>query len=105
VGARVGQTQRAVEIASGVDLDDGKAQVLFVLWTHSTVVWASQILCCGKGERELTGLSVAGNILKERGVSEQEGFERAVVRAELAQVHSLVAIEDLGSDHRSANRA
>lgn len=106
VEARSGvrEADRAVEVAGGVHLDEGEAGVLAVLRTEPAVEWTAAVDLGGDPGRGLAGLVVTGlaDVCLRIGVD--EAFEPAVVGTALAQVHLLVAQEDLGVDGASAFR-
>src|SRR5713226_3883744 len=103
--AGVGEAERAVEIASGIDLDQSQACVLPVLGAESAVVRAALANlgreCDGQGAR----LVVAGDLRVQLRVPKDEGLEPAVLGTAFAHDHPTIPKEDLGIDDTPAIRA
>jgi hypothetical protein len=104
-GARVGEADRAVEVARRVDLDDPEAGVLRVLGADPAVVRAS-----ARGRRLALERLVAGplealDLDVALCVPVHDGLERAVVGAAPAQDHLAFADDQLRGKHPSAARA
>jgi hypothetical protein len=103
--ARVGEADRAIEVAVGVDLDDAEARVLLVLRAQAAVERAP-VLHLGLGlERDGAGLVEPQRVEVHLGVGVEERVELAVLRAPLAEEHLVVLGVDLAVDHGLADRA
>src|SRR5215207_9077568 len=102
--AGVGEADRAVEVAGGVDLDDPQAGVLGVLGADATVTRAAV-----KGLRltlagVFAGLVEALDLQIALGVAVDDRLEFSVVGAPTAEDHAGVANEELGIEHGAAAR-
>ena len=103
--ARVGEADRAVQVAAGVDLDDPEAGVLLVLGAEPAVERAALGHLGLELERQRAGLVVALLRHVELGVRVDERLELAVVGAALAQHDPVVADQHLGVHHDLAQGA
>ncbi len=102
--AGVGEADRAVQVAAGVDLDDAQAGVLLVLGAQPTVR-GTTVLHLGLGpQRPGTGLVEPLHGHVHLRVAVDPGLELPVLRAPLAQEHLVVAGVDLGVDGLLAHR-
>ena len=103
--AGVGEADRAVEVAVGVDLDDPEAGVLLVLRAEAAVERAAVDDLGLELERDGARPVEAHRVEVHPGVAVDERLELAVLAAALAQVHPVVADVHLRVDHRLAHRA
>jgi len=103
--AGVGKTDRAVQIAAGVDLDDAQARVLLVFRAQPAVRRAAVADLGLEGQRDRAGLVEAGAVEVHPRVAVYQRLELAVFRAALTQVHLVVTEVDLSVDDDLAHGA
>jgi len=101
----VGETDRAVQVAVRVDLDDAEAGVLFVLGAQPAVQRAPLAYLGLYGQRDGPGLVEPRRVDVHLCVAVDQRLELAVVAAPLPQVDLPIADVDLGIDHGLAHRA
>ena len=103
--AGVGEADRAVQVAVGVDLDDPEAGVLLVLRAQPAVRRAAVLDLGLEGQRDRAGLVEPRRGQVRLRVAVDQRLELAVLPAALAQVDLVLADVDLGVDHHLAHRA
>src|SRR6266851_4013413 len=90
-GCCVRKAERAIHVASTVDLDDAEAGVLFVVRTEPAIVWAAQIVRRTVGQRYRAGLVITRERDVSLGVAVDERHERPALRATLTHIDFVVA--------------
>src|SRR5918999_728952 len=101
--ARVGEADRAVEVAAGVDLDDPQARVLLVLGTDATVARTALHGLSLQPQRQLTGLVVALDLDVALGVAVHDGLEPAMLGTALAEEDLSGAADHLSLEYLPAD--
>ena len=105
VRSGIGKTQRAVQVACGVDLDQRQAGVLTVLGAQPAVMWTALPHLGCELQRDRPRLVEACDLRVEVCVAEDQGFKPAMIRAPLAHDHAPITKQDLSVDHTPAFRA
>ena len=104
-GARLGEADRAVEVAAGVDLDDPEAGVLGVLGADAAVARAAPL---GHGlaqQRSRARPVVALRFAPAIAVAVRERLDQAVLGAFTTQDHPPVSLDQLRVEADAAMRA
>lgn len=104
-GAGLGEADRAVEVAAGVDLDDPEAGVLGVLGADAAVARTALV---GRGlaqQRRRAGPVVALRVAPAVAVAVGERLDRAVLGALAPEDHAPVAVDQLRVEASAAVRA
>src|SRR5215211_4891927 len=104
-GAGVGEADRAVEVARGVDLDDPQAGVLGMLRADTTIVWAAIGHLRLSPSWALPRLVEALDLHVALRVPVDDGFEEAVVRTLTTQDHPTAPYQQLRIENELAARA
>src|SRR5262249_31221203 len=105
VVAGIGETDRAVQVAVTIDLDQPQAGVLFVIWAQPAVAGTAVSDLGLKLEWDGTGLVEPRRIHVHLSVAVHQGLELAVLAAALAQIHLVVADVYFGIYHYLAHGA
>src|SRR5687768_8856883 len=98
-GPSVGEAERALHVASRVDLDDAEASVLLVLRAEPAVVGAAAFDLRAERERDGAGLVELGRGQVGLGVAVDERLEAPMLRAALAQVDLAAAQQYVAVHH------
>ena len=101
----VGEADRAVQVAAGVDLDDPQAGVLLVLRAQAAVRRAAVADLGLEGQRDCPGLVEPGRAQVRLRVAVDQRLERPVLPAALTQVYPVLADVDLRVEDYLAHRA
>ena len=103
--AGVGETDRTVQVAGGVDLDECQADVLLVLRAEPAVQGAAVLNLCAEIQRDGAGLVETHAADVHLGVRADNPLEPTVFGAALPHIDLVVADDYLRVDNRLAFRA